>query len=64
MAPEQRKLDIFRILPDGSARWIEAVKSRVQAKERITQLMSVAPGLYRVHDPQTNTFIDVFARSA
>jgi len=61
---EERKLDIFRILPDGQALWVEAVKGRDAAKERVAQLISVKPAEYQVHDPQTNKFIDIFTKCA
>lgn len=61
---EEQKLDIFRILPDGQALWIETVKGRNEAKERVTQLISAMPARYQVHDPRTNEFIDVFAKCA
>lgn len=64
MGSEEQTLDIFRILPDGSPRWVETVKGRQEAKERITQLMSAAPAQYQVHDPRTNAFVDVFAKNA
>ncbi|MFZ0641341.1 MAG: hypothetical protein WA020_10255 [Candidatus Acidiferrales bacterium] len=64
MAADEQTLDIFRILPDGSPLWVEAVKGREEAKKRIAHLVSVAPARYQVHDPRTNKFIDVFAKSA
>lgn len=64
MGADEQTLDIFRILPDGSPLWVETVKGREEARERITHLISVTPAKYKVHDPRTNKFIDVFARSA
>lgn len=64
MGSEEETLDIFRISPDGSPRWIETVKGRDQAKKRIAHLLSLAPANYQVHDPRTNAFVDVFAKTA
>jgi hypothetical protein len=64
MITDEQTLDIFRILPDGSPIWVEAVKGREEARKRIAQLAAATPANYQVHDPRTNTFIDVFARSA
>ncbi len=64
MAADEQTLDIFRILPDGTPIWVEAVKGREEARKRITALVATTPATYRVHDPRSNTFIDVFARSA
>lgn len=61
---EEQKLDIFRILPDGQALWVETVKGRNEAKKRVAHLVSVTPAQYQVHDPQTNKFIDVFTKCA
>lgn len=64
MSTKEQTLDIFRILPDGSPRWVETVKSREEAKKRVAHLMSAAPAQYQVHDPRTHTFINVFAKNA
>jgi hypothetical protein len=64
MSFKEQTLDIFRIQPDGSPRWVETVKSREEARKRIAHLITVAPAQYQVHDPRTHTFIDVFAKNA
>lgn len=64
MGSKEQTLDIFRILSDGSPRWVETVKGREEARKKITELMVAAPGKYQVHDPRTNTFVDVFVKSA
>lgn len=64
MGSEEQSLDIFRIFPDGTPRWVETVKGREEARKRIAHLMNTAPGKYQAHDPRTNTFIDVFAKNA
>lgn len=64
MGSEEPTLDIFRILPDGSPRWVETAKGREEARKKITELMAAAPGKYQVHDPRTNAFINVFAKNA
>lgn len=61
---DERKLDIFRVMPDGKPLWVETVRGRNEAKERVAQLISVKPAEYQVHDPQTNKFIDVFTKCA
>ncbi|MGC1106202.1 MAG: hypothetical protein WA876_06665 [Candidatus Acidiferrales bacterium] len=64
MAVDEETLDIFRVLPDGSPLWVETAKGREEARKRIAHLISVAPAKYKVHDPRTNKFVDVFAKSA
>lgn len=64
MSADEQSLDIFRILSDGKPLWVEKVKNREEARKRIAQLVAALPAEYRVHDPRTHAFVDVFARRA
>lgn len=64
MPLDERKLDIFRILADGSPLWVAAVEGRVEARKKITELIAKSPAQYKVYDSHLKKFIEVFDKSA
>lgn len=64
MPLDEPKLDIFRILNDGSPLWVTTVEGRAEARRKIAELVEKTPAQYEVYDAHAKKFIDVFSRSA
>ena len=45
--------DIFKLLPDGTVRWIEATATLDDAKQRIEQITPSSPGEYVIVNQNT-----------
>lgn len=64
MPLDEPKLDIFRILADGSPLWVATVDSRADARKKVTELIAKTPAQYKVYDSRSKKFIDIFGKSA
>ncbi|MFY9528995.1 MAG: hypothetical protein WAR24_08790 [Candidatus Acidiferrales bacterium] len=53
------KYDIFRILPNGQRLWGGTVTGMEEAKKRVAQLESLAPGEYQVYDVRDGIMVDL-----
>ena len=60
---DEQKLDVFRILADGSPLWVATVHGQVEAREKIGELAARTPAEYKVYDSRQKKFIDVFSKS-
>jgi hypothetical protein len=50
--------DIFRLLPDSTPLWMEAVVGLEQARKRLNALSGASPAAYLIYDSHLARFVD------
>jgi hypothetical protein len=56
-----RTYDIFRVHPDSTPLWVDAVVGLEQARNRLNELARVKLGDYMIYDSRVARFIESYA---